>query len=104
MMVQFHKGNVKVFQSALFLTTSAVVETEEAIIMTDPNLLPQEIEQIKDYVDERKTDKQQLYIIFTHRDFDHIIGSGAFPDAKVIASKELDESQDKKDVMKEIEQ
>lgn len=100
-MIQYNKDNIRVFESSLYITTSAVIETEEAIIMTDPNWLPQEVDLIKSYVDEIKNEKQ-LYIIFTHSDFDHIIGSGAFPDAKVIASSELNENKHKNDVMKKI--
>lgn len=100
-MIQYNKHNIRVFQSSLYITTSAVIETDEAIIMTDPNWLPHEVEQ-KKYVDEIKNDKQQLYIIFTHSDFDHIIGSGAFPDAKVIASSELSENKHKEDIIKKV--
>lgn len=100
-MIQYNKDNIRVFQSSLYLTTSAVIETDEAIIMTDPNWLPHEVEQIKSYINKIKNGKQ-LYIIFTHSDFDHIIGSGAFPDAKVIASIELDENKHKNDVMKKV--
>lgn len=100
-MIQYNKDNIRVFQSSLYMTTSAVIKTNEAIIVTDPNWLPHEVEQIKDYVDEIKKDKQ-LYIIFTHSDFDHIIGSGAFPNAKVIASNELCYNKHKNDAMKKI--
>lgn len=69
--------------------------------MTDPNWLPQEVEEIKRYVNEIRNDKQ-LYIIYTHSDFDHIIGSGAFPDAIVVASRKLSENKHKDDLVKKI--
>lgn len=100
-MIQYNKDNIRVFQSSLYMTTSAVVETDNAIIMTDPNWLPHEVEQIRNYIDEIKGDKQ-LYIIFTHSDFDHIIGSGAFPDAKVIASQELNENEYKEVILDKV--
>ncbi|WP_430787474.1 MBL fold metallo-hydrolase [Virgibacillus flavescens] len=87
-MIQFERENITVFQSSLYMTTSAIINSEEAIIMTDPNWLPNEVEEIKNYINENLGDKQ-LYIIYTHSDFDHIIGAGAFPDAKVIASKQF---------------
>lgn len=85
MMIQYKKENITVFQSAIYMTTTAIIEGDEAIVMTDPCLLPNEVEEIRTYIDTIKNDRQ-LYIIYTHHDFDHIIGSGAFPDAQVIAS------------------
>ncbi|KOS61107.1 MBL fold metallo-hydrolase [Lysinibacillus agricola] len=102
-MIQFQKNNITVFQSALYMTTSAIIQTNEAIIMTDPNWLPTEVEEIKGYINKIKGDKQ-LYIIYTHSDFDHIIGSGAFPEAKVIASKQFDENPNKEDIIQKIKQ
>jgi hydroxyacylglutathione hydrolase len=103
MMIQFQQDNIIVFQSALYMTTTAIIQTNEAIIMTDPNWLPSEIEEIKEYINNIKGDKQ-LYIIYTHSDFDHIIGSGAFPEAKVIASKQFDENPNKEESMQRIKQ
>ncbi|WP_155593134.1 MBL fold metallo-hydrolase [Lysinibacillus cavernae] len=102
-MIQFKKNNIIVFQSALYMTTTAIIQTNEAIIMTDPNWLPAEIEEIKGYINNIKGDKQ-LYIIYTHSDFDHIIGSGAFPEAKVIASKQFDENPNKEKCIQKIKQ
>lgn len=100
-MIQYNKKNVRIFQSSLYLTTSAVIELDEAIILTDPNWLPHEVEEIKSYVNQIRNDKQ-LYIIYTHSDFDHVIGSGAFSDATVIASQKLSENVHKEDVMKKV--
>lgn len=101
-MIQYDKENMKVFQSALYITTSAVIELDEAIIITDPNWLPREVEDIKVYVDEIRRNKP-LYIIYTHSDYDHIIGSGAFPDAIVIASAKLSDNDHKEDAMKKVQ-
>ncbi|WP_342544453.1 MBL fold metallo-hydrolase [Lysinibacillus sp. FSL W7-1291] len=103
MMIQFQKDNITVFQSALYMTTLAIIQTNEAIIITDPNWLPSEIEEIQAYINNMKGDKQ-LYIIYTHSDFDHIIGSGAFPGAKVIASKQFDKNPNKAKSIQKIKQ
>ncbi|WP_313894627.1 MBL fold metallo-hydrolase [Psychrobacillus sp.] len=100
-MIQYNKENIRIFQSSLYLTTSAVIELDEAIILTDPNWLPHEVEEIKGYVNQIRKDKQ-LYIIYTHSDFDHVIGSGAFPDARVVASRKLSENVHKEDIMKKV--
>ncbi|RQW20378.1 hypothetical protein EH196_09665 [Bacillus sp. C1-1] len=49
-MIQYKTGNLTVFQSALYKTNAAIVETNDAIIMTDPNWLPTEVDEIKDYL------------------------------------------------------
>lgn len=102
-MIQFKKENLTVFQSSLYMTTSALIQTDEAIIMTDPTWLPVEIETIKYYVEKIKGDRE-LYIIYTHSDFDHIIGAGAFLEAKVIATEEFENNLYKKETLQMIQQ
>lgn len=100
-MIQFQNNFLTVFESSLYKTTAAIIETSDALIMTDPNWLPVEIEAIKQHVNEHLGDKQ-LYIIYTHSDFDHIIGAGAFPNATVIASKQLVDHPHKQEIMQRI--
>jgi len=99
-MLQYKSNNLTVFQSALYKTTSAIIETKNSMIMTDPNWLPEEVETIRDYVNQHKRDRE-LYIIYTHSDFDHIIGAGAFPEAKVIASEEFDSNPHKSEIIQQ---
>lgn len=100
-MIQFQNEHMTVFQSVLYQTTSAVIQTEQAVIMTDPNWLPSEIDTIKCYI-ERIIGERQLYIIYTHSDFDHIIAAGAFPHAHTIASEAFVKRADKETVLEEI--
>ena len=100
-MIQFQNEHMTVFQSVLYQTTSAVIQTEQAVIMTDPNWLPSEIDMIKCYI-ERIIGERQLYIIYTHSDFDHIIASGAFPLARTIASEAFVNRANKETVLEEI--
>ncbi|MFD1336671.1 MBL fold metallo-hydrolase [Oceanobacillus iheyensis] len=102
-MIQFKDNNLTVFQSALYKTTTAVIHTEEALIMTDPNWLPEEVQEIRNYVSQHIGNKK-LYIIYTHSDFDHIIGASAFPEAYVIASEEFSANKHKQEIMKDIEE
>lgn len=99
--IQFNNNNITVFQSSLYMTTTAIIQTDTAVIMTDPNWLPAEIDIIRNYIDKNIGDKQ-LYIVYTHSDFDHIIGAGAFPEAKVIASKSFDNHPNKEEVVGQI--
>jgi glyoxylase-like metal-dependent hydrolase (beta-lactamase superfamily II) len=73
------------FQSALYKTNSLVVQTEDLVLIVDPCWLPSEVDAIRSYVDD-VADGRPLYLLFTHSDYDHILGYGAFPEAKVIAS------------------
>jgi len=87
-MIIHKSNNVTVFQSAVFQLNTTVVETEDLIFVVDPGYLPHEIEQIRLYVDKIKGGRP-IYLFFTHSDFDHIVGYGAFPDAKTIASEQF---------------
>ncbi|WP_338469499.1 MBL fold metallo-hydrolase [Niallia sp. XMNu-256] len=92
-----------IFRSALYETTSTVISTDDCVIVVDPNWLPQEIADIKRYVDIIRKDRP-LYLLFTHSDYDHIIGYRAFPDAKVIASGAFGRKPltEKKQIIEEI--
>ncbi|MFD2370506.1 MBL fold metallo-hydrolase [Brevibacillus sp. GCM10020057] len=87
-MIQYTDERVTVFQSALYQTTSTVISLDEHIIIVDPNWLPDEIRDIQDFVRSIQGDKE-LYLLFTHGDFDHIIGYRAFPGARTIGSRAL---------------
>ncbi|HEU5139931.1 MAG TPA: MBL fold metallo-hydrolase [Bacillales bacterium] len=100
-MIHYQNGAITVFQSALYKTTSTVIETEDLVLVTDPNWLPHEVEQIKEHVEQIKKDRP-VYLLFTHSDFDHIIGYKAFPDAKVIASREMNENPDREHILEQI--
>ncbi|MED4226740.1 MBL fold metallo-hydrolase [Neobacillus cucumis] len=93
-MIQFQNESITVFQSALFQTTCTVVVTRDLVLVVDPNWLPHEIEEIRQYVSQVREDRE-VYLLFTHGDFDHIIGYHAFPGAKVIGSKGLEEHPEK---------
>ncbi|RYL88518.1 MBL fold metallo-hydrolase [Sporolactobacillus sp. THM7-4] len=77
--------NVSIFRSSLQETVTTVVMSRDVVLVVDPTWLPSEVEEIKTYVD-RIIGQRKLYLLFTHSDFDHIIGYNAFPGAKVIAS------------------
>ncbi|WP_028559152.1 MBL fold metallo-hydrolase [Paenibacillus pinihumi] len=87
-MLQWEHGGIAIFQSVLYRTASAVAETEDLILISDPCWLPHEVENIRRYVLD-KAGGRPIYLLFTHSDFDHIIGCGAFPEAHVVASNAL---------------
>ncbi|MGN7476613.1 MBL fold metallo-hydrolase [Solibacillus silvestris] len=103
MMLQFENDQLAVFQSVLYETTSAVVKTKRALILTDPTWLPNEIAEIKAYI-QSIIGERKLYIVYTHSDYDHIIAAGAFLNATTIASEAFANRTDKKEVLKQIHQ
>ncbi len=87
-MIIYQNEYTTVFQSALYQTTSTVMLTNEMVLIVDPNWLPNEVDEIRNYVNTVRGDRD-LYLLFTHGDFDHIIGYKAFPGAKTIGSYAL---------------
>lgn len=102
-MIQFKDRHATVFQSALYQTTSTVMQTDDLILVVDPNWLPQEIQAIRHHLDELQAERQRpVFLLFTHSDYDHVIGYRAFPEAKVIASKALAQNPDKQAVLEQM--
>lgn len=90
-MIIYKTKDVTVFQSAMFQLNTTVVTTKDLVLVVDPGYLPLEVDEIRLFVDKIRGDRP-IYLYFTHSDYDHIAGYGAFPDAKTIASKEFVES------------
>jgi hydroxyacylglutathione hydrolase len=94
---------VTIFQSALFQTNTTVVRMDDCVIVVDPAWLPQEIAQIKQYVDSIRG-LDPLFLVFTHSDYDHILGYGAFQAEKVITSEAFQLNPDKEKCLEDIYQ
>ena len=90
-MIHYQTKTVTVFQSRMFQLNSTVVQTDDLVLIVDPGYFPDEIEEIRQFVDSIKGDRP-LYLFFTLSDYDHIVGYGAFPNAATIASKALVDS------------
>jgi hydroxyacylglutathione hydrolase len=90
----YRDQNVTIFQSALFQTNSTVVCTDDVVLVVDPAWLPEEVLAIKHYVDDIRGNRE-LYLIFTHSDYDHIIGYRAFNADKVFTSKAMEDNPNK---------
>lgn len=78
----------KLFTSCLWQTTSAVVSTEQRLYLFDPAYFPHEVEAIANYVQSERNGRE-LVLVLTHGDWDHVVGVGKFPDATVIAHKQI---------------
>ena len=99
--IAFVREGVTVFTSALYQTTSTLLETPDAVFVVDPNWLPVEVERIAEYVESIRR-KRKLFLIFTHADYDHILGCGAFPGARIIASRTFANLHDKAQKVQDI--
>ncbi|WP_342420332.1 MBL fold metallo-hydrolase [Paenibacillus sp. FSL E2-0178] len=102
-MFKWKRGPVTLFQSDLYLTNSLVVETADCVLVADPCWLPREVEEIRQYTEDILGGRR-LLLLFTHSDFDHIIGYGAFRDAEVIASRALADKSagEREDILEQI--
>lgn len=100
-MIQFENNDVTVFESFLYKTTSTVIKTKDCILVVDPTWLPNEVQKIREHVDEIREEKP-IYLLFTHSDWDHILGYGAFSDCLVIASENFISNPNKEDIIEQV--
>ncbi|MBK7940081.1 MAG: MBL fold metallo-hydrolase [Lewinellaceae bacterium] len=96
----YRDPNITIFQSALFQTNSTVVQTSDAILIVDPAWLPEEVLAIRQYVDSIRKDRS-VCLIFTHSDYDHIMGYRAFTADKVFISKAMAENPRKQEILEQ---
>lgn len=102
-MIQYRTPGVTIFESALYRTTSTVIRTEGIVLIADPNWLPAEVRSIRQFVQEIRGGRP-LYLLFTHSDYDHILGWQAFPEARVIASTAFVENPAKEKSLEQARQ
>ncbi|MGK0388691.1 MAG: hydroxyacylglutathione hydrolase [Maribacter sp.] len=101
MKIQYQSKNLVIFESSLFRTTTTLIISEKYILLVDPNWLPIEIEFIEKYIYEIIGNKEQ-YLLFTHSDYDHIIGYKKFKNYTTIASANFVNNKEKEDVLNQI--
>ncbi len=100
-MIKYQDERITVFESALYRTTSTVVRTDDLTLVVDPNWLPREVEDIQNFV-QKIRGSAPLYLLFTHSDYDHIIGYKAFPDARVIVSEAFENNPEKSKSLEDV--
>lgn len=91
MKIQLQTAHLVIFESALFRTTTTLLIGSDYLLLIDPNWLPQEVDFIHDYI-LHHFDKKHHYLLFTHSDYDHIIGYGKFSHFTTIASQHFVEN------------
>ncbi len=101
MKLQYEHPSLVIFESELFRTTTTLVLGEGYLLLIDPNWLPREIAFIHAYV-ERVCGNRTCYLLFTHSDYDHIIGYGKFKGFETIASQNFVSNPKQVDILAEI--
>lgn len=104
MTILYDSPQVRVFQSALFQTNATVITTDDLVLVVDPNWLPLEVAEIRQFVETQSAGKKPVYLLFTHSDYDHIIGYRAFSHIaqSVIASHSFVENTGKASTLQQI--
>lgn len=97
----YRDPNITIFQSALFQTNSTVIKTDDVVLVVDPAWLPDEVLAIRQYVDLIREDRA-VFLLFTHSDYDHIIGYRAFDADKVFMSEAFANNPGKEDIVEQI--
>ena len=85
MKIAYESADVIIFESALFRTATTLLRGDDYLLLVDPNWLPLELDTIADKIEEWRSDRQP-YLLFTHSDYDHIIGYRRFPGFRTIGS------------------
>ncbi len=96
----YRDPNVIVFQSALFQTNTTVVQTNDLVLVVDPGWLPQEVKSIRQHVDEIRGFKP-VFLLFTHSDYDHIMGYKAFDADRVFMSEAMSNNAEKDKILEQ---
>ncbi|WP_299557116.1 MBL fold metallo-hydrolase [Seonamhaeicola sp.] len=98
---QYEDDTTLILESELYRTTTTILKGKDYVLLVDPNWLPNEINYIHSKI--QNLGKQKLKkLVFTHSDFDHIIGYGKFNHFDTIASEEFVQNTKKEKILKEI--
>jgi hydroxyacylglutathione hydrolase len=84
-------NDITIFYSFLWQTTTTLIRGKRELFLFDPNYHPQEIKIVHQAVAEASAgiDKENRYLIFTHSDWDHIVGYPSFIEWQTISQHQL---------------
>ena len=86
MKIKLETPHLTIFESELWRTTVSLIKEKNYLLLVDPNWLETDLNFIEEYIAKIKGDKK-CYLLFTHSDYDHIIGYSKFKDYTCIASE-----------------
>lgn len=103
MKITLQTSTLTVFESELMATTCTLIRGKDHLLLTDPNWLPGEVETIAKYV-EAIQEHRELFLFFTHSDYDHIIAYERFrANSRLIVSAAFLNNPDREDQLRQIE-
>ncbi|SCY97126.1 MBL fold metallo-hydrolase [Alkaliphilus peptidifermentans] len=100
-MILYKNKNITIFQSPIYQTNTSIIETEDMVLVIDPTTLPHEIIEIRNYVSSIRKNRP-TYVLFTHSDWDHILGYNSIGDVMYIGSEKITTRDDKKRISEQI--
>jgi len=100
-MIIYKNKNVTIFQSPLFQTNTSVIETQDMVLVVDPTTLPHEIIEIRNYVSTISKGRP-IYVLFTHSDWDHILGYNGIENVMYIGNEKMMIKDDKERITEQI--
>lgn len=80
----FDRYGVELFTSELWQTTSTLARLDGAAILFDPTYFPSEVDAIRKHCDGLPAELERR-LVFTHSDWDHVVGFPRFHDWTTIA-------------------
>ena len=99
---QLAQPDLRIYESALMRTVTSLIIGQDYLLLVDPNWLPQEVDFIYTEVHPLLAGRYP-YLLFTHSDYDHIIGYEKFlPDFTTIASRPFVDNSAAADQVKQI--
>lgn len=101
MQVVLDTPHLQILQSALYQTNTTVILLPASTLLVDPGWVPAEIASLQEHLIHRDAAKN-LTCIFTHADYDHLAGSGAFSPCQNIMSKHMAAHTDRHAAMQKI--
>ncbi|MBW7456026.1 MBL fold metallo-hydrolase, partial [Paenibacillus sepulcri] len=102
MNIIYKRSFISVYSSMMYRMNTTIIETHDLVLLVDPGYLPSEIQALRHHIDEIR-DSRPLYLLFTHSDFDHIAGYGAFTDAITIAGQAFAEQTDQEQAIRDVQ-
>ena len=92
---------IQVFQSALWQLNSTYIHYQGTTMVFDPAYLPNEIQLISNLCPQAQKGKR--YIVYTHGDFDHVVGCQSFEGFEQVGSKAMADRPDIQRVLIQME-
>ncbi len=100
-MISYRNRDITVFQCPIYQTNTSIIRTRDLLFIVDPTTLPHEIIEIRNYVSGIRKNLP-VYVLFTHSDWDHVLGYNGIEDVIYIGSEKMMNRDDKEGIIDQI--